>query len=234
MRESLVPPDKNKSIMRTRVNRAAAGPKQTENAYAVELVYRIKLLRLAFGFSQAELSFLLGYPTNRVQAIEDFSAGESYALKDLINLSHIFECPAIRFLPQSPDRSALISIRTSRKERNGKYIHEAWECTGDGTWELLWKLPEQADIPRPAAPALFERTRALIRCLVAGGYFNNPWEAFEIYKACRQSIGNQLRPLTLKYGLLSFLTGGTDALLRVLRQGNHVSWVAASSKEPGS
>jgi hypothetical protein len=202
-----------------------------EHSYAVELVYRIQLLRLAFGFSQAELSFLLGYPTNRVRAIEDFR--NRYALKDLLNLSFIFECPTIRFLPQGPVHSPCVSIRTARHERNGKCIHQAWECTAETHWELRWKLPERTPEYRPAGEpaALLERTRSLVRSLISGGYFNHPWEAFEIYKACRHTIGNQLRPLTLKYALLSFIGGDQDSHLRVLPNGDHQAWIAAAAKE---
>lgn len=228
-------PPLKQNPMRTRRNEANSGRCRIENQYAIELVYRIQLLRLAFGFSQAELSFLLGYPTNRVRCIEDFSQGHRYALQDLLNLTHIFECPTIRFLPQGQIGSASTTIRTERRERDGKCVHEAWQCTGNADWELLWKLPERMPECRPAAEpaALLDRTRTLIRSLIAGGYFNNPWETFEIFKACRHTIGNRLRPLTLKYALLSFTGGEKQGLLQARQNGDHQVWVATRSNEAG-
>ncbi len=217
--------------MRTRRNGPHPGPVQTETSYAIELVYRIQLLRLAFGYSQSELSFLLGYPSNRVRAIEDLGRGVRYTMNDLLNLSHIFECPTIRFLPHGPIHAARVNIRTARHEQNGKCIHEAWECAPDSAWELRWRLPERSPEYRPAAepPALLERTRTLIRSLISGGYFHTPWEAFEIYRACRHSIGNQLRPLTLNYALLSFT--GEDKPLQVLLKGDHQTWIETTCKQ---
>ncbi|HEY0897384.1 MAG TPA: hypothetical protein VGE15_12580, partial [Sphingobacteriaceae bacterium] len=139
----------------------------------------------------------------------------------------------IRFLPRGPVHAAGVSIRTARHEQNGTCIHEAWQCTGNSVWELRWKLPERAQEYRPAGepPAVLERTRTLIRSLISGGYFNNAWEAYEIYKACRQSIGNHLRPLTLKYAIFSFVAGNQHSPLQVLQKGDHQAWIATTSNE---
>lgn len=203
--------------------------KEFRNPYLIDFVCRIKLFRIAFGYSQGDLSFLLGYQSKRITAIELFTSGPGYLISDLVYLSHVFGCSHQHFFPEGlvPPNDA---ISTVQYRQAGKLIHEIWENKEGGLKELLWKLPEQD--PRIChfpehLPEIMKQAEEIISKLISEGYFDDPWETAEVFKICREAIGYKLKPRYLEKALGSFTAGRQGLYLKKVKEGHRHAYAKA-------
>ena len=204
--------------------------KEFQNPYMIDFVCRIKLFRIAFGYSQEELTFLLGYQSKRITAIELFTSGPGYLIRDLAYLSHVFGCSHHQFFPDGLVTNQEIAIRTVQYRQSGKLIHEIWENKKDGSEELLWKVPEQDPkifhFPEDI-PDVIKETTEMIAKLISERYFDDPKETAEVFKICREAIGYELKPRYLEKALELFTAGREGLYLKKVKEGHRHAYAKA-------
>lgn len=210
--------------MKTHNDQLSGTGMRAMSRFFIYLVYRIRLLRIAHGFSQEDLSILLGYAPPRIGHIERFEPRYGFVQSDLLRLSEILACPLQQFFEPAAGRDIAFIIPYERREARN-IIQEVYEKKPEGTEVLLYKLVETDHSGDTLNEAVRLKTNQLIGNLVKGGYFDAPWEVFEIFNVCRQTVGHSLKPGQLVQLLDSF-EYKSQARLRRHPGEHHCSWIA--------
>jgi len=188
----------------------------------LDLIYRVKLKRISLGYSQAELSFLLGYPKDHIELIEDLSNEKEYMLSNLLSLAYIFNCQPRSLFSECLPPNEYIQVRSEKKILGNRIYYEAWRVNETEAEELLYKLFEDDPSLNCSSRKIekVEKVMNLIDELFNDGFFDEPKNALEIFHQCQNKIGADILPRFIESALNVYLFIKTFPKLKMMEEGN--------------
>lgn len=184
----------------------------------IEKMLNVFLLRTAKGYSQYELSFLLGQEDFYVRKIEDINHTLEYKIEKSNILRQIFNCgfPAI-----VPNTNVTPSYAIKIFEHNDETEHityKAEKVLVDGTVKVIATFgTEGKDLLLPSASTVNEEEVTmwvLAKCQT--DYFSTSRTALQIFKDCETEFDQAIRPLFLANALKS--CNGTKGLPKIKKK----------------
>lgn len=170
----------------------------------IELIkaYNVMDLRLQFGYSCFELSFLLGFRDLYVRDLENPLHSLQYSVPNNSYLQHIFNCSISKILPKKTD-SDKCTIRVFTTEENGLTSYRIEKLEPDGNWSLFREFTEEPKlIELPMKTSISETDiKNFIEDKFFEGYFKTDKTALEVYQLCQKHFKGSIRPLFIANAL---------------------------------
>lgn len=164
----------------------------------IELIktYNIMALRLEFGYSSFELSFLLGFRDFYVRDLENPLHSLQYSVPNNAYLQHIFKIGIDRILPKRTD-SDKYTIRVFTAEEDGLTSYRIEKLESDGNWSLFREFSEESKLIELPMEASINETaiKEFIQGKFVDGYFKAGKTALEIFRLCQKHFKDTIRPL---------------------------------------
>lgn len=204
--------------METRINNAHQISSKTQwfKSY-IDTVYNVQLKRIALGYSQEELSFLLGKDKKYIYLIEAFTPNKEYYTTDIFRLAEIFDCEPkdIVGISTKPDAKVEIGVYQNFEDKRLKcYEYYLFEAGGS---KLLYAVTE-----KPLTTKLSPSLRTILTKLVMDLMLTIPAsegsEPMYIYLYCVQKIKAFVRPTHLQNVLLSFTRNDSTGKLKKVKE----------------
>jgi len=170
-------------------------------------IYRVMEMRILLGYTDRELSFLLGYRPLYVRDIENPLHTLRYTPKDTNYLLRIFDCKLPDIMSgkiDEPFYQIIVNIKS---------------YAGGITYTIFRDLPEQPALFKEFTrelenssepfenPVYFEEINNFITNLLSGDYFTSPKTALEIFKYCQSHLGTLVKPQILSVVMGRFTPG---------------------------
>ncbi|EHQ24805.1 helix-turn-helix domain-containing protein [Mucilaginibacter paludis] len=189
--------------------------KHSTITFYVDMIYRLQMKRIAAGYTQEELSFLLGYPPDQVGRIERFDTDALVYLTDLNRLAIIFDCELLALAPGYPVSQQKIEILTDHDQDSFRNYYSIYRLGAVDQSELLYKIME--DRPEFACQlkdkeAIQVKIKELISRLITGGSFTKGMEAWDIYQCSRGKMQRRYPPRLLQEVLQKYVSGDRPRL----------------------
>ncbi|WP_270090343.1 hypothetical protein [Sphingobacterium sp. SYP-B4668] len=184
----------------------------------IEKMLNVLLLRISKGYSQYELSFLLGQEDFYVRKIEGILHTLEYKIEKSNMLRQIFNCGFPAIVPNI-NVSPRYTIKVfEHKDDVGNTISKAEKRFENGTVkEIATFGTEDKEILLPSASTITEEevmTWVLAKCQT--DYFNTSKTALQIFKNCEAELDQPIRPLFLANALKS--CNGTKGLPKINKE----------------
>ena len=182
----------------------------------VEKMLNVLLLRKKKGYSQFELSFLMGQRDYYVRDAEDPDHKLSYAVYFSNLFREIFNCNIQDIIPNINSASTSyiqISIAT---DANSNTIYKAEKKHEDGSLYLINIFgAEPKDLLLESLSTISEQSvKNWVIGQFANGYFKDAKDALQILKDCEKELESPVRPLFISNALkVSNGTKGTPKLI---------------------
>lgn len=183
-----------------------------------DLVYFIQLKRIAFGFSQEELSFLIGRESGFIADREAFKSDCDLWMNDISIMSKIFDCTISEFFRTVKGELNQVKVMAQQVTSHDKIHHETFCLNPDGSSELLYKVnemdPEKLYTAQQAAELLLI-SRKEIAALMEEGYFTTLSKCpFEVFLACRKRAGFVIKAKFIAHALNEYVEDGGQRFLK--------------------
>lgn len=168
----------------------------SDNSFAVssiefDKVYRVMNKRLALGFSDRELSFLLGYRALYVRDVENPLHTLRYTPKDTNFLLQIFSCKLKEIMAPKISQEFYQVLVKENEGRNGVKGYHIY-LPSKHKVDLYISLPVEPVVF--SSSATIEQVKVYINHLFSSDYFLEPRTALEIYQKCVKRFGKPLQP----------------------------------------
>ncbi|WP_336837184.1 hypothetical protein [Sphingobacterium siyangense] len=168
----------------------------------VEKILNIFLLRKKKGYSQFELSFLMGQRDFYVRDAEDPIHTLIYSVPFNNIFREIFDCNIEQIVPDITQTDYTIQISVVRNESD-PVIYKAEKFFKDGRIELLGTLSaERKDLLLESPSIISEQSvKDWVFHQISTGYFNENKNALQILKDYEKELDSTIRPLFLANAL---------------------------------
>lgn len=180
-----------------------------------DLIYFIQLKRIAFGFSQEELSFLIGRENGFVSSREAFKENSELWMGDISMMSKIFDCTITDFFRAIKGERNHILIFAQQIRTDDKIHYEVIEEYPDGSHKLLYQLNEIDPLKwhtEKLNSELLLLARKEIATLMEEGYFSDcPRSPYEIFLESRKRAGLLIKARFIAHALHEYLTDTSRA-----------------------
>ncbi|MCL4639489.1 MAG: hypothetical protein M5Z89_10910 [Olivibacter sp.] len=165
---------------------------------AIELIktYNVMDLRLQYGYSHFELSFLMGLRDFYVRDAENPLHSLQYSVPNNNYLQLIFNCGINKILPKRTD-SDKYTIRVFTAEVDGLISYRIEKLESDGNWSLFREFSEESKlIELPLDSSISETAvREFIQGKFANGYFKTSKTALDVFQLCKKHFKEAIKPL---------------------------------------
>lgn len=165
---------------------------------AIELIktYNVMDLRLQYGYSHFELSFLMGLRDFYVRDAENPLHSLQYSVPNNNYLQLIFNCGINKILPKRTD-SDKYTIRVFTAEVDGLTSYRIEKLEPDGSWTLFREFSEEPKlIELPMKTSISETAiKEFIQGKFVDGYFKMGKTTLEVFRLCHEHFNDTLRPL---------------------------------------
>lgn len=195
----------------------------------LEKVFMVLALRLKFGYSAYEVSFLLGRRDYYVRDTENPLHTLQYSVNENNYLRQIFNCSLKKIMPGRVEPfEYIIKVLTHTNDDDLK-VYQIERRFLNGKWKLVHTVTEEPkEILRPlkGQTVSMEDVNAYIVTLFHKGYFEEPKTALIIYRACEKKLGRVIRPLHVANALAAF-TGKRKAprlITKTNESGRMIYW----------
>ncbi|WP_442587455.1 helix-turn-helix domain-containing protein [Pedobacter sp. AW31-3R] len=190
----------------------------------IDNICNIQSTRILLGYTQQELSFLLGKPQNYVSDIETFTPGKEYTVTDIFRMSQIFKCDPKYLLGEN--------FKSDSKVEVGVYQYlpdEDTQCTeaylfmGDKN-RVLYTFMEDISYKTMSD----ELRKSLINAVISYSEsysFNGGAEACGIFLYSRNLLKNKMRPQDLQLVLNLLVRIPGDYKLKTIIHDGRVKYV---------
>ncbi|WGQ16710.1 hypothetical protein [Sphingobacterium faecium] len=182
----------------------------------VEKMLNVLLLRKKKGYSQFELSFLMGQRDYYVRDAEDPNHKLSYAVYFSNIFREIFNCNIQDIVPNINSTSTSYIQISLATNRNSNTIFKAEKKQEDGSMHLIDIFgAEPKDLLLESLSTISEQSvKNWVIGKFANGYFKDAKNALKILKDCEKELESPVRPLFLANALKAFNgTKGTPKLI---------------------
>ena len=168
----------------------------------VEKMLNVCLLRKKKGYSQFELSFLMGQRDFYVRDVEDLSHTLIYSVPFTNIFREIFDCNIQAIVPDLTSANYTIQISMA-KDHSANPIYKTEKVFDDGRVELIAILSaEPKDLLLKSSSIITEQSvKDWVLNQISIGYFSKPKNALQILKDCEKELGSTIRPLFLANAL---------------------------------
>ncbi|MDM1295300.1 hypothetical protein HX021_13510 [Sphingobacterium sp. N143] len=168
----------------------------------VEKTLNVFLLRKKRGYSQFELSFLMGQRDFYVRDAEDLTHTLIYSVPFTNIFREIFDCVIDQIVPDITNSEYTIQISAS-KNKSDLVVYKAEKLFKDGRIELIATLSaEPKDLLLESPSIITEQSvKDWVLHQISTGYFTGPKNALQILKDCEKELGSTIRPLFLANAL---------------------------------
>ncbi|CAM4252930.1 hypothetical protein SAMN06265348_1088 [Pedobacter westerhofensis] len=161
-----------------------------------EKSYKVKDLRVSKGFSDRDLSFLLGFRALYVRDVENPLHKLIYKAKETNYLQHIFDCSLdqVMYLTLPDLNYDLYILATANSEGTNSY--EIFKEDVSGRYVLLHSFTELAKDTQilPKCNTSSEKVQEYISSLQETDYFLTPKTGLEIFRKCIEHFKGHLKP----------------------------------------
>ena len=187
----------------------------------VEKMLNVLLLRKSKGFSQFELSFLMGQRDFYVRDVENPNHTLVYAVPFTNIFRQIFDCDVQAIVPDINSRpSYSIRILEATDESN-KIFYRAVKQIEGKDWELIDEFgTEEKDVLLEFEESGIFSTEEMVKNWVLdkieAGYFDSAKNALQIFKDCSAELEGKVRPLFLADALKA--CNGTKGLPKLAKK----------------
>ncbi len=168
----------------------------------VEKTLNVFLLRKKRGYSQFELSFLMGQRDFYVRDAEDLSHTLIYSVPFNNIFREIFDCDIDQIVPDITNSDYTIQISVS-KDESDLVVYKAERIFKDGRIELIAILSaEPKDLLLESPSIITEQSvKDWVLHQISTGYFTGPKNALQILKDCEKEFDGPVRPLFIANAL---------------------------------
>jgi len=168
----------------------------------VEKMLNVFLLRKKRGYSQFELSFLMGQRDFYVRDAEDPTHTLIYSVPFNNIFREIFDCSIEQIVPDITQIDYTIQISVARNE-SAPVVYKAEKFFKDGRTELLGDLSaERKDVLLQSPSIISEQSvKDWVFHQISTGYFNENKNALQILKDYEKELVSTIRPLFLANAL---------------------------------
>lgn len=169
-----------------------------EDAIEYDKVYKVRDLRLKFGYSQYELSWLLGYRDYYVRDVENPTLKLRYSAVDTNYLRLIFNCPLSDIIAPLIDPPMWYINIKAKEDESGRKTYLIYRLL-DGKQHLYQTIHDEDKlISYPTANTTTqEDVNSFIVELMNSGYFDTPRTHLEIFRKSTGNFGTELKPLMI-------------------------------------
>lgn len=167
-----------------------------EDAIEYDKVYKVRDLRLKFGYSQYELSWLLGYRDYYVRDVENPTLKLRYSAVDTNYLRLIFNCPLadiIAPLIDPPKWHINVKVKEDESGRKTFLIYRLQDEK-----RILYQTVQEEDklVSYPTRNSIKqEDVNSFVTELMNTEYFDTPRTHLEIFKKSAEKFCADLKPL---------------------------------------
>ena len=171
--------------------------------FSIDVVHGIQVKRIALGYSQEDLSFLLGKPANYICQIEHFLPKKEYYALDIFRLAQIFYCKPKDLFTIKSLQSNRVTIGIYQYSDNYaiKY-YEAYSFQ-ENKIILLYHLTEHIQCSY-GLKSIRSSLKECIDGLLHTTFFDEGEEAWYIFKYCTTILKSPFRPKHLIEALHTF------------------------------
>lgn len=170
----------------------------------LEKMLNMLLLRKSKGYTQFELSFLIGQRDFYVRDAESPNHTLVYTVPFTNIFRQIFSCDTAAIVPNI-NRKPVYSIRIlEATDETGNSVYRAERKIDDGDWEFIDTFgPEPKDLllESKETTTTEQEVRNWVIGKFAGDYFDTAKNALEILKDCEKQLNSSVRPLFLANAL---------------------------------
>ncbi|WP_145331511.1 MULTISPECIES: hypothetical protein [Sphingobacterium] len=168
----------------------------------VEKMLNVFLLRKKKGYSQFELSFLMGQRDFYVRDAEDPTHTLIYSIPFNNIFREIFDCSIEQIVPDITNSGFTIQISVAKSESD-LAVYKAEKILKDGSIELVAILSaEPKDLLLESPNIVTEQSvKEWVLQQISSGYFSEPKNALQILKDCEKEFESPVRPLFLANAL---------------------------------
>jgi len=185
-------------------------------------VYLVMDKRIALGYTDRELSFLLGYRSLYVRDVEDPLHTLRYTPKDTNYLLHIFDCKLPEIMsPKITELFYQIKVAVTIKDDGSKVYEISRELKNKEYVQYRTLKTGVNNILSVSETAGADQIRYYIDLLFETSYFETPRTALEIFKKSVKEFESRVQPQYL-HNALSFYTGKRKAP-RLIKRKNESS-----------
>ena len=193
----------------------------------VNFIYNIQVMRISKGYSQKELSFLLGLPGNRVATIEGFIHNKEYSIIDISLLAKIFECTVKELFNPCHFPTEWLEMKVYREHLGGgRVIYNAYALKENGKADLLYSLTEKP-LRMRSVKQIISSVKKCINSFITSGYFKDGVDVAEIFKDAKRAINEDFRPIHLAQVLRSYIVSDSGLGLKRACEEDHYYYVEA-------
>lgn len=200
--------------------------------FSIDVVYGIQVKRIALGYSQEDLSFLLSKPLNYIYSIEHFLPKKEYYALDIFRLAEIFSCEPKDLFPVKSMQSSRITIGVY--QYSDKYHIKYYEAYSFQENEiiLLYELSEHIQRSH-GLKSIRVFLKELIDDLLHSTFFNEGEEAWYIFKYCTTMLKVPFRPKYLIEVLRTF-TQEEKPKLKMIKDDGRVLFIKLDDSQTQS
>lgn len=168
----------------------------------VDMVYLLQMRRIIRKYTQEDLSFLLGYPLNKLAKIESLKYVKAeYMMGDFIRLAQLYETNANEFMQNENQGHNMIQTQTLKHEDNDRIYYKTFIVDTNGNENLLYQLMElkpkrliHPDKEQIIKEDEIDAVMMQLENLLAQGFFDEPREPIEIFFECKKAVYEKGKP----------------------------------------
>ncbi|MGK9124330.1 hypothetical protein M1D52_09420 [Olivibacter sp. SA151] len=187
----------------------------------VEKMLNVLLLRKRKGYSQFELSFLMGQRDFYVRDIENPNHTLVYAVPFANIFRQIFDCEIQAIVPNINSRPSYSIRILGATNKTGNTFYRAEKQIEGNDWELITEFgtEEKKILLKYEESEIFASEEAVVNWVlgrIEAGYFDVAKNALQIFKDCSAELNGKVRPLFLANALKS--CNGTKGLPKLTKE----------------
>lgn len=159
-------------------------------------VYRVMDKRKSSGYSDRDLSFLLGYRALYVRDVENPLHTLRYTVKDTNYLLDIFDCKLPEIMAgRIPELFYQVKV-VENVGQDGSIMYEIYIELPNKEFELYRKFTtrEKEELLDKTNTITLKEVSGCIDKLFEGVYFNKPKTALEVFKRCVTELESSIEP----------------------------------------
>lgn len=173
-------------------------------AIELEKIYRVRDLRISYGYSAFEASFLLGRRDFYVRDAENPLHTLQYSVNENNYLLQVFNCSLKKIMPGKVEPATYqIRVLTSINEA-GLTVYKIERQLPGGKYTFYRSIteePKALELPVTGPLASAAEVNDHISKLFAKGYFSQPKTAITIFRLCEKELKVAIRPFYLANAL---------------------------------
>jgi len=166
-------------------------------------VYRVMDKRKLSGYTERELSFLLGYRPLYVRDVENPIHTLRYTTKDTNYLLQIFECELSEIMP-GKITEPFYQVKVEVKESGREVTYTVYQMITK-TINLYREFTVTDQGPTSDSDfQMISKVEDFIEVLIDQTYFITPKTTLQLFKVCLEKFGNSIKPRYLSEALKKY------------------------------